>query len=169
MILANIQSKKPYCVTKDGLVLNDKMEVVKGSYNKKYDLKLLSYININGQAKQIPYTKLIYSTFNPTLILDNCTVVRKDKTLPNTYVLSNLEHISAKKMIRYNNLTELGVPHRKIGGATFYDDFTELQRNHLFNSLRLRKYSVKYLAKKLKTSETSIRRLIKRENLWTQK
>lgn len=166
MKIANINSKRHYYVTKDGVVLNSKYEVVNGSLNKKYDLRILSYTDLEGKEKQIPYTRLFYKTFYPDQVIDGCTIIRKDKTLPNTYILSNLEKIPNSKMTHFNNMIELGAPHRQVGGDTFYEDFTELQRNHLFTSLRLKRYSVKFLAKKLKTSETSIRRLIKRENLW---
>lgn len=46
MKIANINSKRHYYVTKDGVVLNSKYEVVNGSLNKKYDLRILSYTDL---------------------------------------------------------------------------------------------------------------------------
>lgn len=144
MIIANIPSKTPYYVTKQGLVFNSEFIVLQGSYDLKNDLHILNYTDINGKGKKTTFTRLIYKSFKPELILDRCTIIRKDKKVVNCYALDNLQHVSNKKMTRLNNLKEVGIKNLKQGSDTFYSNFTELQRNHLFTSLRLKNIQLKF-------------------------
>lgn len=41
---ANIKSKKPYYVTKEGQVYNSNYELTNGSFHKKYKLHILTYV-----------------------------------------------------------------------------------------------------------------------------
>ena len=161
MTKANINSLKPYYVTKDGLVFNDKFEVVNLSYNKKYNLHILRYRNLENKQKQIPLTRLVYSSFYPERDLAKQTITRKRQDIELMYSLDNLSCISAQKMTKHNGLDKFK-GNLKQGHPSFFESLTLLQRNTLTKILKNNEYSVKFLASKYGVSEMAIYRAKKK-------
>ena len=58
MKLANINSKKPYYVTKEGLIFNSDFNLVAGGIDKKYNLKVFNYKDIDGITRKTTFTKV---------------------------------------------------------------------------------------------------------------
>ena len=161
MTTANIKSKKQYYITKDGLVFNDKFEVVNLSYNKKYNLHLLRYRDLDNNPKQVPLTRLVYSTFYPERDLTKQTVTRKKQDIELMYSLDNLVCIPAQKMTKHNGLDKFK-SNLKQGHPSFFESLTLLQRNTLTKILKNNEYSVKFLASKYGVSEMAIYRAKKK-------
>ena len=159
MIQVNIESNSIFYVTNNGLVFDKNRNLVLGDLDKKYNLRVLRYRDLNNKEKKIPFTRLIFLTLRPQIPIEGCTIVRQDKV---NYNIENLICVPNKKMTKRNNLSSnLSVFDEKR--KPFYNDFTLVQKVYFINSLKDRKHPVKFLASKYKVSETSIRRAIKRE------
>ena len=156
MKLANINSKKPYYVTKEGLIFNSDFNLVVGGIDKKYNLKVFNYKDIDGVTRKTTFTKVIFSTFYPEIPLEGCTIVRiGDK---NDYSLSNLKCINNKKMPKYIGIDKGNINNLKTVGVSFYEKLTLLQQNTFIGFLKSKKYTDKFLASKYGVSEMAIYR-----------
>ena len=158
---ANIKSKKPYYVTKEGQVYNSNYELTNGSFNKKYKLHILTYVDENGINKSIPFTRLIYKTFYPQINIQGCTITRLKLNVENQYSLYNLERISNKDMPKKLGIT-LVQPAFELYDRTFYKKFSEEAKIQLEKELKNKYNTLSDLAKKYGVSDMSIHRAIKK-------
>lgn len=162
MIQANIKSKNPYYVDKLGQVFNRHRKLVKGSSRKEGEVKLLSYLHEDGSQKKIPFTKIIYSSYYPTISLKGYTIIRIIKDKKNCYSLYNLERIKNEELVKEFRFGNIPVVKRD---QSFYKSFTSKQIKLLKTDLADKSKEKKEIAKKYNVSSTSINRAIKRFNL----
>ena len=161
MTRANIKSKKPYYVTKEGQVYNSKYELTNGSFHKKYKLHILTYVDENGINKSIPFTRLIYKTFYPQINIQGCTITRLKLNVENQYSLYNLERISNKDMPKKLGIT-LVQPAFELCDRTFYKNFNSEKMDELIKDLNNKYNTLSDLANKYSVSDMSIHRAKKK-------
>ena len=154
----NIPSKKPYYCKENGELFDSNRERITGTYDKKNDIHVLSYTNVDGVENKIPLTRLMYTTFKPDIDIKGYTITRKNTKDVFRYGINNLVRISNKEMPKKNNIAKQ--PPLSISDRTFYLDFKPEKVKELIENINV--HTLTHVAKIYGVSPTSIARAKKK-------